>query len=147
MPQGATEVTAEGRLTFIDNTVDAQTGTIRLGATFDNDDGELWPGQFVTAQITLQEQADVIVVPSVAIQNGPKGQYVYVVKPDGTAELREIVVERTEGERAVVAEGPRGRRNGGDQRTTARGARRQGRTARRLTLREASPVTPRKGAR
>ncbi len=105
MPQGATEVTAEGRLTFIDNTVDAQTGTIRLGATFDNDDGELWPGQFVTAQITLQEQADVIVVPSVAIQNGPKGQYVYVVKPDGTAELREIVVERTEGERAVVAKG------------------------------------------
>jgi multidrug efflux system membrane fusion protein len=104
-PQGATEVTAEGRLTFIDNTVDAQTGTIRLGATFDNDDGELWPGQFVTAQITLQEQADVIVVPSVAIQNGPKGQYVYVVKPDGTAELREIVVERTEGERAVVAKG------------------------------------------
>lgn len=105
MPQGATEVTAEGRLTFIDNTVDAQTGTIRIGATFDNDDGELWPGQFVTAQITLQEQADLIVVPAVAIQNGPKGQYVYVVKPDGTAELREIVVERTEGERAVVAKG------------------------------------------
>ena len=104
-PQGATEVTAEGRLTFIDNTVDAQTGTIRLGATFDNDDGELWPGQFVTAQITLQEQADLIVVPSVAVQNGPKGQYVYVVKPDGTAELREIEVERTEGERAVVAKG------------------------------------------
>ncbi len=105
MPQGATEVTAEGRLTFIDNTVDAQTGTIRLGATFDNDDGELWPGQFVTAQITLQEQADVIVVPALAIQNGPNGQYVYVVKPDGTAELRDIVVERTEGERAVVAKG------------------------------------------
>jgi multidrug efflux system membrane fusion protein len=104
-PQGAVGVTAEGRLTFIDNSVDAQTGTIRLGATFDNDDGELWPGQFVTAQITLQEQVDVIVVPSVAIQNGPKGQYVYVVKPDGTAELREVVVERTEGERAVVAKG------------------------------------------
>ena len=104
-PQGTQGVEAVGRLTFIDNAVDAQTGTIRLAATFSNTDRELWPGQFVTTKVTLQEQANVVVVPSQALQNGPKGQYVYVVKPDGTAELRVVVVERTEGERAVVAKG------------------------------------------
>ena len=104
-PQGTQGVEAVGRLTFIDNAVDAQTGTIRLAATFSNTDRELWPGQFVTTKVTLQEQANVVVVPSQALQNGPNGQYVYVVKPDGTAELRVVVVERTEGERAVVAKG------------------------------------------
>jgi len=104
-PQGAQGVEAVGRLTFIDNAVDPQTGTIRLGATFANTDRQLWPGQFVTARVTLQEQANLIVIPSQAVQNGPKGQYVYVVKPDSTAELRDVVVERTEGEQAVVAKG------------------------------------------
>jgi multidrug efflux system membrane fusion protein len=104
-PQGAQGVEAVGRLTFIDNAVDPQTGTIRLGATFANTDRQLWPGQFVAAKMTLQEQPNVVVVPSLAIQNGPKGQYVYVVKADSTVELREVVVERTEGEQAVVAKG------------------------------------------
>jgi multidrug efflux system membrane fusion protein len=104
-PQGAQGVEAVGRLTFIDNAVDPQTGTIRLGATFANTDRQLWPGQFVTAKVTLQEQANLIVIPSQAVQNGPKGQYVYVVKPDSTAELRDVVVERTEGEQTVVAKG------------------------------------------
>jgi multidrug efflux system membrane fusion protein len=104
-PQGAEGLEAAGRLSFIDNAVDAQTGTIRLGATFANDDRQLWPGQFVTVRVTLQEEADVVVIPSQAVQNGPKGQYVYVVKPDSTAELRDVVVERTEGEQAVVAKG------------------------------------------
>jgi multidrug efflux system membrane fusion protein len=103
--QGAEGLEAVGQLTFIDNAVDAQTGTIRLGATFANADGRLWPGQFVTVRVTLAEQTDVVVIPSQAVQNGPKGQYVYVVKPDSTAELRDVVVERTEGEQAVVAKG------------------------------------------
>ena len=55
--------------------------------------------------LTLKEQADALVVPAQAIQNGPKGQYVYVVKPDQTAELRPVVVERTEGASAVLAKG------------------------------------------
>ena len=104
-PQGAEGAEAVGRLTFIDNAVDPQTGTIKLGATFANNDRRLWPGQFVTARLTLQEQPNVIVVPAQAVQNGPKGQYVYVVKPDNTAELRSVVVARTEGERAVIAQG------------------------------------------
>ena len=71
-PQGTQGVEAVGRLTFIDNAVDPQTGTIRLAATFANTARELWPGQFVTAKLTLQEQANVVVVPSQAIQNGPR---------------------------------------------------------------------------
>ena len=94
-----------GRLTFIDNAVDPTTGTIRLRATFTNENRDLWPGQFVATTLTLKEQADALVVPAQAIQNGPKGQYVYVVKPDQTAELRPVVVERTEGASAVLAKG------------------------------------------
>ena len=125
-PQGAQGVEAVGRLTFIDNAVDPQTGTIRLAATFANADRELWPGQFVTAKLTLQEQANVVVVPSQAVQNGPKGQYVYVVKPDGTAELRGDrggTHRRRAGRRR---QGPGGRRNRGDHRPAARRAGREG---------------------
>ena len=94
-----------GRLTFIDNAVDPTTGTIRLRATFTNENRDLWPGQFVATTLTLKEQADALVVPAQAVQNGPKGQYVYVVKPDQTAEMRPVVVERTEGASAVLAKG------------------------------------------
>jgi multidrug efflux system membrane fusion protein len=95
----------DGELAFIDNAVDTATGTIRLRAIFQNEDRALWPGQFVTALVTLREQRDAIVVPSQAVQTGPKGQYVYVIKPDLSAELREIVVDRTEGTETVIAKG------------------------------------------
>lgn len=95
----------DGELAFIDNAVDTATGTIRLRAIFRNKDRALWPGQFVTALVTLREQRDAIVVPSQAVQTGPKGQYVYVIKPDLSAELREIVVDRTEGTETVIAKG------------------------------------------
>jgi multidrug efflux system membrane fusion protein len=96
---------ATGRLTFIDNAVDPQTGTIRLNATFANEDRQLWPGQFVTTTLTLLEQPDALVVPSQAVQNGPNGTYVFVVKADQTAELRPVTVERTEGTSSVLAKG------------------------------------------
>jgi multidrug efflux system membrane fusion protein len=95
----------DGELAFIDNAVDTATGTIRLRAIFQNQDRALWPGQFVTAVVTLHQQRDAIVVPSQAVQTGPKGQYVYVVKPDLSAELRDIVVDRTEGGETVIAKG------------------------------------------
>jgi multidrug efflux system membrane fusion protein len=104
-PQQSSAPAASGKLTFVDNAVDPQTGTIRLRATFDNADRRLWPGQFVTATVTLQEQADLLVVPAQAIQNGPTGQYVYVVKSDETAELRTVTVARTEGDSAVISKG------------------------------------------
>jgi membrane fusion protein, multidrug efflux system len=94
-----------GRLIFIDNAVDPSTGTIRMRAQFDNADSALWPGQFVTVSVRLYEQADALVVPSTAVQTGPEGQYVYVVGDDMTADVRKITVQRTEGERAIVAKG------------------------------------------
>lgn len=94
-----------GKLVFLDNTVDPATGTITLRAEFANPDEALWPGQFVNVKLTLYEQSDAVVVPSDAVQTGPKGQYVFVVKPDMTAEMRDVTVERTEGSDSVIAEG------------------------------------------
>ena len=94
-----------GELAFIDNAVDTATATVRLRAIFQNKDRVLWPGQFVTAVVTLHEQQNAIVVPSQAVQTGPKGQFVFVVKPDLTAEVREVEVERVEGAQTVIAKG------------------------------------------
>jgi multidrug efflux system membrane fusion protein len=94
-----------GKLSFIDNTADATTGTIKLKAEFPNADKALWPGQFVNVVLTLHEQKDAIVTPSAAVQSGPTGQYVFVVKPDSTVELRNIKIARAEGDDTVVASG------------------------------------------
>jgi membrane fusion protein, multidrug efflux system len=94
-----------GELNFMDNTVDLSTGTIKLKATFHNPNHELWPGQFVTTVLIVREEPDAIVVPSQALHRGPRGPYVFVVTPDGTAELRDITVDRTEGSETVVAKG------------------------------------------
>ena len=94
-----------GKLIFIDNAVDPNTGTIRMRAQFDNADAALWPGQFVNVSVRLYEQADAIVVPSTAVQSGPDGQYVYVVNSEMIVDLRRISVQRTDGERTIVAKG------------------------------------------
>jgi len=95
----------QGVLSFVDNTVNAATGTIELKGTFANVDRRLWPGQFVNAVLTLTTEPNAIVVPSQAIQTGQQGQYVFVVKPDLTVELRPVVVQRTLDEEAVVEQG------------------------------------------
>lgn len=102
---GAAAAQVPGKLSFIDNTTDVTTGTIRLKAEFANADKALWPGQFVDVVLTLTHEDDALVIPPMAIQNGPNGQYVFVVKPDATVELRDIKVARTEGDHAVVASG------------------------------------------
>jgi multidrug efflux system membrane fusion protein len=94
-----------GRLSFIDNATDETTGTIKLKAEFQNVDKALWPGQFVDVVLTLTHQDNAVVVPSTAIQNGPNGQYVFVVKADHTVEMRDIKVSRNEGDFAVIASG------------------------------------------
>ena len=94
-----------GTLTFVDNQVDAATGTIPLKATFANDDIRLWPGQFVNVNLTLGIQAHAIVVPSPTLQIGQNGPYVFVIKDDSTVELRLVRVDRTVGNRTVVASG------------------------------------------
>jgi len=83
---------AGGELTFIDNAVDMTTGTIQLKATFPNEDSTLWPGQFVQVVLTLSDLTNAIVVPTQAVQTGQNGRFVYVVKPDQTAEERPVIV-------------------------------------------------------
>ena len=94
-----------GDLSFLDNSVDQTTGTIKLKASFANRDRRLWPGQFVDVSLTLATQHNALVIPSAAIQTGQNGQYVYVVKPDLTAENRNVSVARTAGDNAVVDKG------------------------------------------
>ncbi len=91
-----------GELTFIDNSVDPTTGMIQLKATFQNENSALWPGQFVQVSLTLSEQPHVIVVPSQAIQNSQKGEFVFVVKPDQTVEMRPVVTGITRDGATVV---------------------------------------------
>src|SRR6202040_156500 len=87
------------------NTVDANTGTIRLKATFNNEDGILWPGQFVNVLLTLDTRNDATVVPSEAVQVGQKGQLVYVVKPDQSTEARVVSVGPTVGRKVIIEKG------------------------------------------
>ena len=94
-----------GELSFVDNAVDASTGTIRLRATFRNTKNALWPGQFVNVSLQLGEQNDALVIPAVAVLTGPKGPYVYTVTQDSTVVMREIAVTRNTPEGAVVEKG------------------------------------------
>lgn len=94
-----------GVLTFVDNTVDSQTGTIRLKATFANKDQALWPGQFVDVLLTLGEQQGAVVAPAEAVQRGQQGEYVFVVKNDSTVESRPVTVSRSDPREAVIEKG------------------------------------------
>ncbi len=105
LPAGERQ-TARGVVSFVDNTVDATTGTIRLKATFGNEDMRLWPGQFVNVDLTLTTEPNALVVPSQALQTGQQGQqYVFVVKADSTVENRRVIVERTQGGETIIAKG------------------------------------------
>jgi multidrug efflux system membrane fusion protein len=104
-PQDDPSRVSTGLLTVIDNAVDTATGTIHLKATFDNHDGLLWPGQFVTSVLTLDTIAGATVVPSEAVQAGQQGQFVYVIKPDKTAEMRIVTVGHTFGKKQIIEKG------------------------------------------
>jgi multidrug efflux system membrane fusion protein len=95
----------QGDLSFVDNAVDTATSTILLKATFVNEDERLWPGQFVDIVVTLGEEADRIVAPAPAVQTSQQGQYVFVVKSDGTVELRTVQVNRIDESEAVIDKG------------------------------------------
>jgi multidrug efflux system membrane fusion protein len=94
-----------GKLTFIDNTVDHSTGTIRLKGTFPNRDRVLWPGEFVDTTLHVSEQVDVPVAPTRAVQTGQEGQYVFVLKPDQTVEMRPVVAGQSMGPETVIEKG------------------------------------------
>lgn len=96
---------AAGKLLTIDNQIDQTTGTGRLKAVFTNEDSVLWPNQFVNMHLLLETRKNATVVPSAALQQGPQGTYVYVVKPDRTVEARQVAVATTEGSFAQIASG------------------------------------------
>ncbi len=103
-PPGTDQAAEQGGLTFIDNTVDSTTGTIKLKATFPNEQHRLWPGQFANITVLLASP-EVLVVPASAIQNDQNGQHVFVVGANRTAEFRTVVLERTQNEDAVITSG------------------------------------------
>jgi multidrug efflux system membrane fusion protein len=98
---------ATGRLTFVNNTVDATTGTIQLKGTFANENGTLWPGQYVDVVLTLTTE-QVVTVPAEAVQSGQQGPFVFVVKPDLTVEPRPVETGRRVGGEIVVLRGVAG---------------------------------------
>jgi multidrug efflux system membrane fusion protein len=105
LDRGNTTVLDEGSLAVVDNEIDQTTGTVKLKATFPNNDLKLWPGKFVNARLILETQKDATVIPSSVIQRGPQGTYAYVIKPDKTVEMRPIKVGRTEATIALVENG------------------------------------------
>jgi multidrug efflux system membrane fusion protein len=105
-PSGDTNHVANGILSFIDNSVDTNTGTIQLKGTFPNTDTNtiLWPGQFVQTTLVLSNLTQATVVPSQAVQTGQDGEYIFVVKPDDTVEARPVVAGITyEGARVITS--------------------------------------------
>ena len=102
---GSDGIKEKGVVSFFDNTVDPATGTIRLKASFENSKKQLWPGQFVNLSITLAVKNNAVVVPSQALQTGQKGQYVFVVKQDATAEIRPVVAGPVSAGMTVIENG------------------------------------------
>jgi multidrug efflux system membrane fusion protein len=104
-PQQGGGTPQAGKLTFVDNAVDAQTGTITLKATFTNDGRVLWPGEFVNVAMTLSNRLNATVVPVQAVQNGQRGQYVYVVTSGDGIQMRPVTVVQQVDNQAVISKG------------------------------------------
>jgi len=96
---------ATGKLQTIDNEIDVTTGTAKLKAVFDNADNQLWPNQFVNANLLLETRKNSTVLPTAAILRGPQGTFVYAVKPDKTVEARTVAISLTQGNIAVITSG------------------------------------------
>ena len=113
MAKGDVQVTAvidethkqSGVVAFLENTVDPMTGTVTAKARIANANEGLWPGQFVKAEVTLGIENEALSVPAAAVQLGPQGPYIFVVKEGNVAELRAITLKRTQAGEAVVGSG------------------------------------------
>ena len=99
---GSTET---GEISFLDSAVNSATGTIKLKGVFANRSGKLWPGQFTDVVMTLGHRENAVVVPTHAIQTSQQGEFVYVVKPDKTVEIRQITSAAVAGEETVIEKG------------------------------------------
>lgn len=96
---------AQGHLLLIDNQIDQSTSTIRLKAEFPNQDERLWPGEFVHIRILITTRKDAVTIPPIAVQRGPDGLYVWVVKPDDTVQLRPIDAQTVDDKTTIVSKG------------------------------------------
>ena len=96
-----------GQLAVLDNQVDPTTGTIKLKATFSNAELLLWPGGFVNVRMLARTERDVVTVPTAAVQRGPRGSFIFVVRDDKTAERRAVTVGHEDGQTSVLADGAR----------------------------------------
>jgi multidrug efflux system membrane fusion protein len=95
----------EGKLTFLDNSVQEGTGTVKLRATIENKDRRFWPGRFAQVRLVLSTRKNAVLVPAEAPQMSAKGPFVYVVKPDSTAELRPVTVGQKQADLVVIEKG------------------------------------------
>lgn len=100
-----TTALAKGTLDLVDNQIDQTTGMVKLKATFPNEDGALWPGQFVNTSVLVSTRHNGLTVASTVVQHGPKGDFVWVVKPDNTVEMRDITVAQTQNNVVLVDKG------------------------------------------
>ena len=103
--QNGKEQLAEGHLLLIDNQIDQTTSTIRLKAEFPNENERLWPGEFVRIRILITTYKDAVTVPPVAVQRGPDGFYVWVIKPGNTVEQRPIGAQMVNDDTAIATKG------------------------------------------
>ena len=105
LPSDAEGGARAGNVEFLDNAVQNGTGTINLRATLANSDHHFWPGQFVDVRLVLSTQKGAVLIPSQATQISQKGPFVYVIKPDETAELRPVTLGQRQGDDVVVTNG------------------------------------------
>src|SRR6516162_5512914 len=105
LPSDPDEHARGGKLTFLDNTVQNGTGTVVLRATISNPDHHFWPGQFVNVRLVLATQKGAVLIPNQATQISQNGPFVYVVKPDNTADLRLVTLGQRQGDNIVVSQG------------------------------------------
>jgi membrane fusion protein, multidrug efflux system len=103
--QSGNKQLAAGKLTLIDNQIDQTTGTIHLKAAFDNENEVLWPGEFVNLRLVVGVLKNAVTVPARAIQQGPNGEYLFVIKDDNTVEIRPVHVAETEQDLSAIDKG------------------------------------------
>lgn len=96
---------ADGTLLTVDNQIDTSTGTVRLKATFPNDDSVLFPNQFINIKLLVDKLQDKVLIPSAAVQRSPTGTFVYLVRPDKTVGMRPVTVAATQGDQAAIESG------------------------------------------
>jgi len=99
------QLLSQGKLSLIDNHIDAASGTVRLKAVFDNTDERLWPGEFVSARVVVESRKNIVTVPAETIMQGPNGAYVYIIKDDDTVQRKTVQLAGAQDGFAIIEAG------------------------------------------